>query len=331
LQYSLFTICYARNRLEEAADWLKRSLRSAQDWHQLELLVLGRRAQARLGLARGDLSTAQEALYQLETLVEQEGSAHLEHWVRDTRLYVWLAQGNLAEAEVAAPQAMLPPHVSSPMRREEVLMRVRVLLAKLQYTQAVETLARFTEHLDQPGNVELTIHFLALSVVALSYAGKREHAVQSAVRLFELTEPEGFIRIYLDAGPPMKQVLKMLLETSQGDDPKIGAPALPRPYLSRLLAAFEQEEQRLAHTHQQISTAAHIPTYQHPQAPLSPLSRQEQQVLRLLVAGQTYAEIAQALIVSPNTIKTQISSIYRKLGVSRRAEAIAVTSHLHPL
>jgi ATP/maltotriose-dependent transcriptional regulator MalT len=331
LQYSLFTICYARNRLEEAADWLERSLRSAQDWHQLELLVLGRRAQARLGLARGDMQTAQEALYQLEALVEQEGSAHLERWVRDTRLYVWLAQGNLAEAEVAAAQVMFPPHVSSPVRREEVLMRVRVLLAKLQYTQAVETLERFAKHLDQPGNIELTIHFLALSVMALSSAGKREHAVQSAVRLFALTESEGFIRIYLDAGPPMKQALTMLLETSHYNDPTTGALALFRPYLSRLLAAFEQEEQRLAHTHQQEATATHLPNHQHPQAPLSPLSRQEQQVLRLLVAGQTYAEIAQALIVSPNTIKTQISSIYRKLGVSRRAEAIAVTSRLHLL
>jgi LuxR family maltose regulon positive regulatory protein len=61
---------------------------------------------------------------------------------------------------------------------------------------------------------------------------------------------------------------------------------------------------------------------------IEPLSRQEQQVLRLLVAGQTYAEMAQALIVSIHTIKTQVSSIYRKLGVSRRAEAIAATQQL---
>jgi LuxR family maltose regulon positive regulatory protein len=54
-------------------------------------------------------------------------------------------------------------------------------------------------------------------------------------------------------------------------------------------------------------------------------------VLRLLVAGQTYVEMAEALIVSPNTIKTQVSSIYRKLAVSRRAEAIAMAARLHLL
>src|SRR6266571_183904 len=64
---------------------------------------------------------------------------------------------------------------------------------------------------------------------------------------------------------------------------------------------------------------------------VEPLSRQELRVLRLLVDGQTYAEMAEALIVSPNTIKTQVSSIYRKLGVSRRAEAIAATQRLQLL
>jgi LuxR family maltose regulon positive regulatory protein len=41
--------------------------------------------------------------------------------------------------------------------------------------------------------------------------------------------------------------------------------------------------------------------------------------------------MADALIVSPNTVKTQVSSIYRKLGVGRRAEAIAVTARLRLL
>src|SRR5260221_8071892 len=62
-----------------------------------------------------------------------------------------------------------------------------------------------------------------------------------------------------------------------------------------------------------------------------PLSRQEQLVLRRLCAGQTYVEMAEAFVVSPNTIKTQVSSIYRKLGVSRRAEAIAAAARLHLL
>jgi DNA-binding NarL/FixJ family response regulator len=63
-------------------------------------------------------------------------------------------------------------------------------------------------------------------------------------------------------------------------------------------------------------------------SPFEPLSPQERRVFRLLITGRTYAEIAQELIVSLNTVKTQVSSIYRKLGVSRRAEANAVARHL---
>src|SRR5260370_8096483 len=121
----------------EGGGWLERSLRGAQDWHQVELLVLGRRAQARLGLARGDLQTAQEALHQLEALVEQEGSATHARWVIDTRLSVWLAQGNLVEASVWAAQTMLSPNVSSPLRTEEVLTRLRAFLAQQPYSLPV--------------------------------------------------------------------------------------------------------------------------------------------------------------------------------------------------
>src|SRR5260370_42411623 len=110
-----------------------------------------------------------------------------------------------------------------------------------------------------------------------------------------------------------------------------------RPYVERLLAVCEQEKCKLkkgrdasspASSYQMLPQPAHSAV---PRTLSEPLSQQEQRVLRLLVAGQTYAEMAQALVVSPNTIKTQVSSIYRKLGVSRRAEAIAVTARLHLL
>lgn len=64
-------------------------------------------------------------------------------------------------------------------------------------------------------------------------------------------------------------------------------------------------------------------------AELEPLSRQEQRVLRLLVAELSYSEIARELIVSINTVKTQVNSIYRKLNVHSRREARAVAQHLH--
>jgi LuxR family maltose regulon positive regulatory protein len=337
---SLFDISYAWNRLEEASEALQRLKCLAQDWQQVELLVMGERAVARLALARGDLTTAQEALHKAEALLEQEEFANNIRWVTETRVQVWLAQGNLAEASNWEAQTTLSPEAWDPLRKWEVLLLVRVLLAQQQYAQAVDTLESFREHLDQPADIEKTLEWMALYIVALHHAGKSAQVAPIATRLLAMTESEGYLRLYLDAGEPMRQALLALLEAAgkggpdapQEDGNSVSAVPIFRSYVSRLVAAFEQEQRTRTHRatdQQKIPSESEVAELQ--RQGIEPLSRQELRVLRLLVAGQTYAEMAEALIVSPNTIKTQVSSIYRKLGVSRRAEAIAVTQRLQLL
>lgn len=53
------------------------------------------------------------------------------------------------------------------------------------------------------------------------------------------------------------------------------------------------------------------------------LSKRELEVLSHLMQGRTNQEIAEALFLSPNTVKTHLSNIYRKLDVERRTQAIA--------
>lgn len=217
-------------------------------------------------------------------------------------------------------------------------MLARVSLAQHQADLALELLTRFRSHLDQPGDLPNALEWQALSVTALHLNGQHEQAVRAAARLVLRTEPENAIRLYLDEGPPMRQVLQRLLAqlerpeapreerepASDGLSPQDGT--LTRAFLRRVLAAFEQEDHPYA-AHLSPARPPHhslrSPTpADAPRPPAEPLSRQEQRVLRLLVAGQTYAQIAGILVVSPNTIKTQVSSIYRKLGVSNRAQAI---------
>src|SRR3989440_2716535 len=214
---SLFDISYAWDRLEEASDALCRLLGIAQDWQQVELLVIGERAVAQLALARGDLGTAQEALYKAEALDAQEEFANNARWVVETRVQVWLATRSLAQASTWAAQTTLSPEDWDPLRKWEVLLLVRVSLAQQQYVQAVETLERFREHLDQPAdtlNIEKMLEWMALYVVALHYAGKSAQVAPIAARLLAMTEPEGWIRLYLDVREPMRQALEALLEAN---------------------------------------------------------------------------------------------------------------------
>lgn len=59
-----------------------------------------------------------------------------------------------------------------------------------------------------------------------------------------------------------------------------------------------------------------------PAALAEPLSEREHEVLRLIAAGMQNAGMAARLIISENTIKAHIKSIYRKLGVSDRVGAL---------
>jgi LuxR family maltose regulon positive regulatory protein len=166
--------------------------------------------------------------------------------------------------------------------------------------------------------------YLASYTVALHQLGKHEQVRTVMARLLTMTEPEGSLRVYLDAGQPMKQVLQTLLTVPRETQESIAVSvSFSGAYVGRLLAAFEQNVSSVAQKRNRTNDSP-----LHAQEPLSP---QEVRVLRLLVAGSTYAEITRELIVSPNTMKTQIGSIYRKLGVSRRAQAIEAAARLHLL
>jgi DNA-binding NarL/FixJ family response regulator len=76
-----------------------------------------------------------------------------------------------------------------------------------------------------------------------------------------------------------------------------------------------------------VATKGLVHSLEHPAPPpeaSSRLSPRELQVLELVAAGHTNDDIAQALFISPQTVKTHLSRIFDKLGVRDRASATAV-------
>jgi LuxR family maltose regulon positive regulatory protein len=121
-----------------------------------------------------------------------------------------------------------------------------------------------------------------------------------------LAEPEGYIRLFVDEG---KVVQQMLREVSSGEKTL-------QEYIQRLAAAF--------YTGQMPSTQPTVA----PEAasdllfPCEPLSRREEEVLHLLPGQLSVEEIANQLYVSVHTVRSHIKSIYSKLGVHGRLEAV---------
>ncbi len=147
--------------------------------------------------------------------------------------------------------------------------------------------------------IELTV----LQALALEAEGDTTRAMDALERVLTLAEPEGFIRIFVDEGPPMARLLYEAL--ARGIAPE---------YTRRLLAAFPMPEPEQAGP----------PNKQAPESDLlEPLSDRELEVLQLIAEGLTNPEIASRLFLSLHTVKTHARNIYGKLGAHNRTQAVA--------
>ena len=81
-----------------------------------------------------------------------------------------------------------------------------------------------------------------------------------------------------------------------------------------LLSQFDAEPHLVTAAQEKASPAGDL---------VEPFSQRELEVLHLIALGRTNQEIARQLIVSPGTVKAHTASIYRKLDVANRTEAVA--------
>jgi LuxR family maltose regulon positive regulatory protein len=125
------------------------------------------------------------------------------------------------------------------------------------------------------------------------------------VNALALAKPSGFIRIFIDEGLPMAQLLSEA--ATRGIKPG---------YIGMILAVFEAEEQKSEDKSSLPSTSSGQPL-------IDPLSQRELEVLQLIAQGLSNHEISERLFLALSTVKGHNRIIFGKLQVQRRTEAIA--------
>ncbi len=270
-------------------------------------------AKARLARAQED---AQEVVAALQTAEEALGMQPLWHMVLhlaayQARLRLWLGDvetaARWAEGDPAFLRRQLPEALPRYLREVQQISLAWVQLARGENAQALATLAGLEAQAQAAGRLAQAMEICLLQALTWRAQGDSTAAVASFERALAWAAPEGYVRLFLEAGA---DVLPLLYRAV--------APGLEPGYAQTLLAAFGVEEKE--------SRPAPPPSGVQPLP--EPLTPREIDVLRLICAGLSNREIAERLTVTLNTVKKHSSHIYGKLGVSSRAQAIVRAQEL---
>lgn len=306
---NLAGLAYEWNGLETAEAYAAQALDIGRRLGQEHFLVHSSLVLARIRHALGETARAQQVL---RALIAQVKRPLLLRYVQAGLVRLALAVGDTAAAQrwstAYAPAGGEVPLIQ---QEQEVLLAVRLLIGRGEINEALGLLERWRAEALVQGRSRSVLEMMILEALAHYAAADLPKATERLYEALALAQPEGYQRLFLDEGEPLAALLQV-----------VSAQASAEP-LSSYVRALKD-----AATEDRMEK---VPALTPPVSVVEPLSSQEQRVLRLLAAGLSNPEIAEELIVSVNTVKTQVQSIYRKLDVHSREEAGDVARRLNLL
>ena len=311
LSYEWNELQRAEQEVSQAIDLGKRHVNEIGKYHAEQfILVPASLVLARVVYARGEITQARQLLQELITLIEERRWQHLYREAFACQAQMDITAGDLAAARRWMNSCtQLGEDFRLVQREREALIVARLLIAQGEPEEALELLERWQAQAHAQGRIRSELETRVLTALA-HYSHKHlPQARQTLREALTIAQTEGYRRLFLDEGEAMATLLRSVL-------PEVKEEAL-LTYVRTLLLNFAQERS---------GRGASPPAL--PGLLIEPLSSQEQRVLRLLAAGRSNPEIAQELVVSVNTVKTQVQSIYRKLNVKSRWEAREAARHL---
>jgi LuxR family maltose regulon positive regulatory protein len=317
-QLGLAEVFYEWNRLAEAEQSIMQVLELGKA-HREELgayfvdvgfLFPAELLQARLHQARGHLVQPHQSLQKLLAVAQEHQLTIYYNMARAQLVKLALASGNLPSVEDWQMTAHQHEDEALDTRQEqEDLLRARVLIARGAITEALHLLGTWHEEAHTWKRLRSEVEIHVLQSLAYAASARQREAGQTLKAALSLAQPEGFRRIFLEKGEQLAILLRAVFRDLH-EEPLVS-------YARGLLLAFAG----LKDDHQAATDAGSVLL-------LTPLTEAEQRVLVLLARGRTNPEIAADLVVSINTVKTHVQSIYRKLNVTSRWEATEAAHRL---
>ncbi len=251
--------------------------------------------------------------YMLET-----SNADLLELCQVFRADLALRQGHVTDADVWIRTH--PPMPLAPAYRfyTPQLITPKVLLTRQtakSLSEAESLLCRMQDFYTSIHSTRVLIDILILQAMVHAAQDNESPALDKLAEALALAEPGRFIRPFLDQGPKMADLLSRLVKHR---------PTLQ--YAMRILETFENHGNvsfgnRSEDFAGSLSSLSNRPM-------IEPLTNREIEVLRMLSKGTSNNDIAQRLFISPETVKRHLSTIYRKLDVKNRQQALIMAKSI---
>jgi LuxR family maltose regulon positive regulatory protein len=226
-------------------------------------------------------------------------------------------QGRLAEANQWVTRAgSSPPRMALPAFYSPQLALPKILLAQTttnSLNQIAEYLSKLRIFLETINNKRFLIETLALQALVHSAQGNHTTALEILEQSVTMAQPNGYIRPFVDLGIKLEPLLAELAE-------KKVAPA----YISKIISNYESFEK----PDSSVLTPERVSQRRLQSDLTKTMTNREMDVLLLLAERKTNKEIARELGISPETVKRHAVSLYQKLDVHNRRQAVVKAQQL---
>jgi LuxR family maltose regulon positive regulatory protein len=259
--------------------------------------------------AQGSEQEADVALQTAFSFAQETGGAFFLHQALGAQVRVALLQRHPQVALQSAERIGTDIHPgASPWIEAPLLSKAAALLASGgadQQAAAMALLATYRTQVAALHNIRLLVRTVALQALGYAAQGDLAAAQHELTIAVTLAAPRNLLRSLIDLGPTLHPLLRSL--TLDAD---------AAAYRAAVLA---HQPERTSAEPVSIASSATLPEM---------LTRRELEILGLLADRWTDKEIAAQLVIAPNTVRKHTSTIYDKLGVHNRRDAVALARTL---
>ena len=293
------------NDLHGAIDKARKGVELTERHGDVAMLCKSYLCIIRIFYSIGNMVEASKIIDKLENVAQESDlTNNIKSIIEAWKVRIWLAQDKFEMATKLAEKREFQVSEELLVANEiEDIVLARIYLNQYRCDEAINLLDRLIKEAEVGGRINPLIEMYIIKSLALKAQDNKTNAKFLLGKALTLAEPGGYIRIIVDEGEEIKQLLNEILKEKNSKTSN-HLNLISIKYIKKLLLAFETEKKQKKIIKEEI------------------LSNRELDTLELIAENLSNQEIADKLFISLNTVKTHVSKILDKLYADSRSEAV---------